>query len=120
MRKFAHPQDFVALLAGVYAALSPIWTTSTSRSTTTMVVLGVITALLAIGSLYRPDVMATEGLMALMGVLFFISPWIMGFSGTRPMAWTAWIVGIVTFAVGVWDVQLTRTAHHGGGMATSH
>jgi hypothetical protein len=120
MRKWAHPQDFAALLAGVYAALSPIWTTSTSRSTSTMVVLGVITALLAAGSLYRPDMMAFEGALAAMGVLFFIAPWVMGFSGTAPMAWTAWVVGLVTFAVGARDVQLTRTAHHGGGMAASH
>ena len=120
MRKWAHPQDFAALLAGVYAALSPIWTTSTSRATSTMVVLGVITALLAAGSLYRPDMMAFEGALAAMGVLFFIAPWVIGFSGTAPMAWTAWIVGLVTFAVGARDVQLTRTAHHGGGMAASH
>jgi hypothetical protein len=120
MRKWAHPQDFAALLAGVYAALSPIWTTSTSRATSTMVVLGVITALLAAGSLYRPDMMAFEGALAAMGVLFFIAPWVMGFSGTAPMAWTAWVVGLVTFAVGARDVQLTRTAHHGGGMAASH
>jgi hypothetical protein len=120
MRKWAHPQDFAALLAGVYAALSPIWTTSTSRSTSTMVVLGVITALLAAGSLYLPDMMAFEGALAAMGVLFFIAPWVMGFSGTAPMAWTAWVVGLVTFAVGARDVQLTRTAHHGGGMAASH
>jgi hypothetical protein len=120
MRKWAHPQDFAALLAGVYAALSPIWTTSSSRATSTMVVLGVITALLAAGSLYRPDMMAFEGALAAMGVLFFIAPWVMGFSGTAPMAWTAWVVGLVTFAVGARDVQLTRTAHHGGGMAASH
>ena len=120
MRKWAHPQDFAALLAGVYAALSPIWTTSTSRATSTMVVLGVITALLAAGSLYRPDMMAFEGALAAMGVLFFVAPWVMGFSGTAPMAWTAWVVGLVTFAVGARDIQLTRTAHHGGGMAASH
>lgn len=120
MRKWTHPQDFAALVAGVYAALSPIWTTTTSRATTTMVVLGVITAALAVVSLMRPDRMASEGLMALMGVLFIISPWVMGFSGTLPMAWTSWVVGVVTLAVGAWDVQLTRTAHHGGGMAASH
>jgi hypothetical protein len=53
-----------------------------------------------------------------MGVLFFISPWVMGFSDVRAMAWTAWIVGAVTFVVGVADLQLTRTHHKG--IATSH
>lgn len=119
MRK-AHPQDFVALLAGVYAALSPLWTDTTNKATSTMIALGVVTAGVALVSLVRPDMMALEGLMALMGVLFVISPWVMGFDGTRPMALTAWIVGAVALLAGARDVQVTRTAHHGGGVATSH
>jgi hypothetical protein len=122
MRKWAHPQDFAALVAGIYAALSPIWTTTTGKATGTMIVLGVITAALAVVSLARPNLVASEGLMALMGVLFIISPWVMGFSGTatRPMALTAWIVGVVTLLVGARDLQMTRTAQHGGGLAASH
>jgi hypothetical protein len=107
------------LVVGVYAMLSPIWTTTTTKATTTMIVLGAVTAVLSLIELVRPDMMSMEGLMALMGVLFFISPWVMGFSSTRPMAWTAWIAGVVTFAVGVADLQLTRM-HHKGGVATSH
>jgi hypothetical protein len=119
MRK-AHLQDVAALLAGVYAALSPIWTETTNKATSSMIVLGVITAAVALVSLVRPDLMALEGLMALMGVLFVISPWVMGFDGTRPMALTAWIIGAVSLLAGARDVQVTRTAHHGGGVATSH
>jgi hypothetical protein len=119
MRK-AHLQDVAALLAGVYAALSPIWTETMNKATSSMIVLGVITAAVALVSLVRPDMMALEGLMALMGVLFVISPWVMGFDGTRPMALTAWIIGAVSLLAGASDVQVTRTAHHGGGVATSH
>jgi len=121
MRKWTHPQDFVALIVGVYAALSPIWTTTTSKATGTMIVLGVLTAGLALLSLARPDMMASEGATAALGVAFFIAPWVMGFSGgaTRAMAWTAWIVGIVTFVVGVSDLQMTRMAHRGGGLAAT-
>ena len=119
MKRWTHPQDFVALIAGIYAFLSPIWTTSTSKATTTMIVLGIITALLALVSLVRADLLASEGLTALLGVLFFISPWVMGFSGTHPMAWTAWIVGVVTFIVAGADLQMTRSAHHGRAV-TSH
>jgi hypothetical protein len=63
-----------------------------------MITLGVITAVLALFDLARPGRIAFEGLIALMGVLFFISPWVMSFTATafRPMAWTAWIVGVVT------------------------
>jgi SPW repeat len=104
-----HPQDFVVLVAGAYALLSPIWTDTTSRATTTMIVLGAITVGLGVVELFRPDLLAVEGLTALMGALFIISPWVMGFSDTKAMAWTAWIVGIVTLAVGAVDLQMTRT-----------
>ncbi|HEY8721965.1 SPW repeat protein [Pengzhenrongella sp.] len=116
MRK-AHPQDYVALLAGVYAALSPLWTETTSKATVTMVSLGVITAVVALVSLFRPDLIALEGLMALLGVLFVIAPWVMGFADIRAMAVTAWIVGVVSLVIGLGDVRVTRTHR---GIATSH
>ena len=53
---------------------------------------------------------ASVGLTALLGVLFIISPWVMGFASTAMrMAITAWIVGGVTLVVGLADVSLTRT-----------
>ena len=73
MKQKVHPQDFVALIAGAYALLSPIWTTTEDRATTTMIVLGAITVALAIVEIVRPDVMSVEGATALMGVLFIIS-----------------------------------------------
>jgi hypothetical protein len=120
MRKWAHPQDLAALLAGLYAALSPIWTTTVDEATGTMIALGVVTAAVALLSLARPDMIVSEGLIALMGVLFVISPWVMGFSDTRPMAWTAWIVGVVALLAGAADVQMTRTVHRGGGVVANH
>lgn len=109
MKQKVHPQDFVALIAGAYALLSPIWTTTEDRATTTMIVLGAITVALAIVEIVRPDVMSIEGATALMGVLFIISPWVMGFADTTPMAVTAWLVGAVTLVVGALDLQTTRT-----------
>lgn len=122
MRKWTHPQDFVALIAGVYAALSPIWTTTTTKATWTMVVLGVLTAGLALVSLARPDMMSSEGALAVLGIAFILAPWVMGFSGTttRALAWTSWIVGAVTLVVGARDLQMTRSAHRGGGVAAAH
>ena len=113
MKRWNHPQDLIALIAGAYAALSPWWTTTTDRATMTMVVLGAATAVLALIELFRPDMMSIEGLTALLGAAMIAAPWVMGFSGTRPMAWTAWIVGVVTFVIGAADVQVTRSHHHG-------
>lgn len=119
MKRWTHPQDLVALIAGAYAALSPLWTTTTDRATTTMVVLGAIIAVLALTELVRPDMMSVEGLTAIMGALMIAAPWVMGFSGTRPISWTAWIAGAVVLVVGAADLKVTRS-HHRGTMATSH
>lgn len=108
------------MIVGVYALLSPIWTTTTGKATGTMIVLGIITAIVALAEIFRPDVMSVEGVLALLGVLFFISPWVMGFAAAAmPMAWTAWIVGVITFAIGAADLQVTRSHHHGA-PAPSH
>jgi hypothetical protein len=118
MNKWTHPQGLAALVAGVYAALSPIWTTHPDgKAMATMITLGVITALLALVSLASPGRIAFEGLVALMGVLFIISPWVMSFTpggGFTAFAWTAWIVGVVALVAGAADVQVTRTEQHRG------
>lgn len=120
MRKWTHPQGLAALVAGLYAALCPIWTTTpTDQAQNTMIALGVVTALVALLSLARPDRIAFEGLIALMGGLFVLAPWVMDFSGTASLAWTAWVVGIVALVAGAADLQMTRTQHRGHGMVTS-
>ncbi len=119
MKRWSHPQDFVALIVGAYAVLSPIWTTTTTRATWSLVVLGVVVAGLAVLSLARPGMIA-DGLIAVLGVLLVVSPWVMAFDGTRPMAWTAWIAGAVAFVVGSSDLVMERLSHRGGGLAASH
>ena len=125
MSKWTHPQGLAALIVGVYAALSPIWTThpSGNKALYTMIVLGVVTAVLALISLAYPGRVVYEGLIALMGVLFVLSPWVMSFTagaGYTAFAWTAWIVGIVALVAGAWDMQLTRTVQRTGGVVTGH
>ena len=120
MSKWTHPQGLAALLVGIYGALCPIWTTTPdSKATYTMIALGVITAGLALLSLAMPDRVVFEGLIAFMGLLFVLSPWVMGFTAFTSLAWTAWIVGIVALVAGAADVQMTRSEHRGHGMVTS-
>jgi len=88
-----------------------------------MIALGVITAVLALISLAYPGRVTFAGLIALMGVLFIISPWVMSFTigaGFAAFAWTALIVGIVALVVGAADAQVTRTQHQAGHMVTGH
>jgi VIT1/CCC1 family predicted Fe2+/Mn2+ transporter len=115
MKKWVRWQDWVALVAGVYAALSPIWTTTVDKATTTLIVLGVVTALVALWSLAAPGFVMTEGLVAVLGVLFFISPWVFSFQNTTGIAWTAWVVGVATFIAGAWALPVSNRVHHTGG-----
>jgi hypothetical protein len=101
----------VALVAGVYAFLSPIWTTTVAAATGTLILLGIVTALVALASLAEPDAIALQWLMAALGVVVFISPWVMGFAATTGMAWTAWIVGAVSVIAGLWAVPASTKVH---------
>jgi len=76
----------------------------------TMIGLGVVTAALALFDLAMPGRIGFEGLVAVMGVLFVIAPWVMDFNtGFTALAWTAWIVGGVSLVAGLADIQMTRT-----------
>lgn len=102
MHKWTRWQDWVALVAGAIALLAPLVTTTDARATWTMVVLGGLTVLASAYSLYSPGEQDTmsEGSHAVLGVLLFIAPWVMGFADMGGLAWTAWITGVVTFIVG--------------------
>ena len=122
MAKWTRWQDWAALVVGVYAFLSPIWTDTTTTATWTLVVLGVVTAAVSLWSLADPASVVSEWGHAVMGVLLFVSPWVMGFNNTDGIAWTAWIAGVIVFVVGLAALPASKDAHdhHGQGLATSH
>ncbi|QIS22957.1 SPW repeat protein [Nocardia terpenica] len=94
-------QDFVALVLGVFTALSPIWVDHSSRAMWTMIVLGVLIALSALAQMARPGLAGLDYGMGLFGVLLFISPWVMNFHAYNGASWTAWIVGVLTVVIAV-------------------
>lgn len=116
MQKWARWQVWAALAAGAYAALCPIWTDTTDDATWTMVVLGVVTVAVALGSLAMSEDRISEYALMLLGAAFIVSPWVMGFDDVDAMAYTAWIVGAVTAVAGVLALpQLDQRmhTHHG-------
>ena len=112
MRKWVRWQDWVTLVAGGYAALSPIWTDTDNTATWTMVVLGVVTVAVSLFSLAMPDDRISEFGLVLLGLLFIASPWVMGFDDIDNMALTAWIVGGVTALAGLATLpEVTKMRH---------
>ena len=120
MQKWMRWQGLVALLAGVYAALSPIWTETETTATWTMVILGVVTAAVALWSLARPEDRISEYGLVLMGLLLIVSPWAMGFDELSNMAMTAWIVGAVTAVAGVLAMPEIEHRFHLGHRPIAH
>jgi SPW repeat len=106
-------QDWVAVVAGVYAFLSPIWTPTVSKATTTLVILGIVAAVVGLVSLAMPGAVALEWIEVVVGILMFIAPWVIGFTATMGMAWTAWIVGVVLVVVGLLALPQVNRVHRG-------
>ena len=102
MNPRARMQDYGTLIAGAYAALSPIWTSTTGESGAlwTLIVFGALLTGTALVSLARPDVRATESLTVVLGALLFIAPWVFGYADLEGASWTSWIVGVIAAALG--------------------
>lgn len=114
MQKWTRWQAWMALVAGAYAALSPLWTRTNDTATWTMVALGVITAAIALWSLAMAEDRISEYALVVMGVLFIASPWVMGFERLDNIAMTAWVVGAITFVAGVLGVPQVESKMHIG------
>lgn len=112
MLKSMRWQDAVALLAGAFAALAPLWMTTSETATWTMVVLGACTVLVSLWSMYRPDDDVSEYAQAVLGVLLFISPWVMDFTRLNDLALTAYIAGAIVFVAGAWASVEAYRMHH--------
>ncbi|WP_288026998.1 SPW repeat protein [Arthrobacter sp.] len=102
MKKWTKWQNWVAVAAGLYAALASIWTTSDGKAATTLVVLGILTIIAGLVNLSMPRMPSVEWAQGVLGVLLFISPWVLAFTAMTGIAVTAWICGIVTIVVTAW------------------
>jgi uncharacterized membrane protein HdeD (DUF308 family) len=122
MRPWTRLQDWVTLLAGAYTATSPIvlstvGMTGEGKVVVAMVTLGVLLAFSSIVSLARPNVIATEWATILIGVLLFVAPWVVGYSGLTGAAWTSWLVGAIVVVVGL---TVVRASNRGSRQAIQH
>ena len=115
MNKWTKWQNWVAVAAGLYAALAPVWTRTDGKTTVTMIVLGVLTIAAGLVNLSMPRLQSMEWAQGILGVLLFISPWVLAFTAMTGMAVTAWICGIVTIVVSALampQLMKMREDHH--------
>ncbi|WP_026126071.1 SPW repeat protein [Nocardiopsis gilva] len=114
MRITGRWEDWVAVVAGVAAATSWVWHGMVGAPMLALYLTGLLTVLAAVMSITRPGLIASEAIMAVLGVFMFLTPWLVGFTDVTAGAWTAWILGFVIAAVGVVDLPMANTAHHRG------
>ena len=112
MQKWTRWQAWVAVAAGAVAALSPLWIRTNDTATWTMVVLGVVTAAIALGSMAMSEDRVSEYALVIMGALFIVSPWVMGFENLDDMALMAWVVGAITLVAGVLEIPQVENRMH--------
>lgn len=111
-------QDWAAVVLGVVVALSPLWLSTTTAALWTLLVFGVLLAISGLWSLAMPASVSSEYVHIGLGVLLFISPWVMGFTDLAGATWTAWVIGVLAVVAGAVAVPVATTAHRG--LAGSH
>ncbi len=106
-------QDWTALVIGVLTLLSPIVVSTDATALWTLIVFGVVIAGTALWSLAQPGSVASEYVHAVLGVLLFISPWVLGYSALNGASWTSWVAGVLTVAVGLAALPAANAEHRG-------
>ncbi|NMM84070.1 hypothetical protein B2J88_06815 [Rhodococcus sp. SRB_17] len=121
MKSWDRMQDAVAVVLGVFAALSPLWLVTTDKAMWSLVVLGVLVALSGLAHMARPDMAVADYAMGVFGLLMFISPWVMNFHALSGASWTAWIVGVLTVVVAASAMPaMSARLHHGDHGVAAH
>jgi len=94
-------QDYATMIAGVLLFVSPFVFGETSQGVAAYAayVLGILLVLSGILAAAMRDSGGVELVPAVLGVITFVSPWVLGFAGITAIAWTAWVLGIVVVII---------------------
>jgi hypothetical protein len=112
MKKWTRWQDWVVVAAGLYVALSTLWTPQMGASTSLMLILGVLMVAAGVWSLAMPGLVAMEWIHVALGALLIISPFVGNYATSTGAAWTSWIAGVVTLVAGLLAIQPAMRMHH--------
>ncbi|MFK4297273.1 hypothetical protein ABH924_002423 [Arthrobacter sp. GAS37] len=120
MKKWTRWQDWVTVVAGLYAALSVIWTMAAGSSAALMVVFGALLIVSGVINLAMPGTPVMEWVQAAFGALLFLSPWLGSYSTQAGVAWTSWITGLVALVVTAMAIKPSTEEHRHHMVSPSH
>ena len=73
---------------------------------------GVLIIAASLWSLWQPDAVISEYGHVVLGVLLFLAPFVFGYQSMyMNAAWTAWVGGVLTVALGAWAVPESNRMH---------
>jgi uncharacterized membrane protein HdeD (DUF308 family) len=101
MQKWTRWQDWTNVVLGVILFITPFvfGATANTAAAYTAYIGGVLLVLAGLFDLANPDNQTGEWIEGVLGVLVFISPWVLGFSGLTMLAWSAWVIGVLSVVV---------------------
>jgi len=117
-RQWMRWQDWGAVVLGIIAGLSVLWVHTSTAALWSLLVFGVLLIASGLWSLAMPGSVASEYVHIGLGVLLFISPWVLDYADLQGAAWTSWVIGLLAVGVGAAAVPVATTAHRG--MAGQH
>lgn len=112
MKKWTRWQDWVVAVAGLYTALSTLWTHQGGMSTALMLTFGVLLIAGGVINLAMPGTPVVEWAQAIVAALLFISPWLGSYTSYTGAAWTSWIAGAVSVIAAGLAIRPSNEAHH--------
>jgi len=114
MKQWTRWEDWVAIAAGLAAALSALFLAPVGASVAIMVTLGVLLVISGVVNLAFPGLVAMEYVQGALGVLLIISPWVGGYADamTFGAAWMSWICGAIAVVVAALAIRPSMRAHH--------
>jgi hypothetical protein len=91
-------QDWSVVVLGAIMLVTPFVFGETSQSVAASAayVLGALIALAGLGNAATSRPNGLEIVPAVLAVILFVSPWVFGFTAVTALAWSAWIVAILT------------------------
>lgn len=115
MKAWTRWQDWTTVVLGAVLILAP-WmfdVVSTTAFAFNAWFVGVLAIATALFSLYQPRRLVVEGIIFLLGIWLFFSPWLLAFSTVSAATATAWIIGLLFVVTSGWTWGETRRFHAG-------
>ncbi|HXO59397.1 MAG TPA: SPW repeat protein [Candidatus Acidoferrum sp.] len=90
-------QDYATIVFGVALFVTPLvfGDTSQATATTTAYILGVLLVLAGLLAAAMREANQVEWIPVILGLITFISPFVLGFTAVTAVAWAAYIIGVL-------------------------